>query len=63
MQGGVKTSASFSADGKWMATEKEMDPAQMPEVVRRAIARGYSGYATKERSPWRHPMEPAMKWN
>jgi hypothetical protein len=44
----VEQSANFDATGKWLATEKEIKLADLPQAVRTAIDKDFAGFKIKE---------------
>ncbi|MCB0630132.1 MAG: PepSY-like domain-containing protein [Saprospiraceae bacterium] len=47
-QGGHEMSANFDSDGTWLETEVEMKKAELPDAVKKAIQREFSGYDIEE---------------
>jgi len=45
---GKKMSAAFSAAGIWLETETDIKTKSLPEAVRAAIAKAFSGYEIEE---------------
>ena len=47
---GVKQSASFDQNGKWIETETEIKVSQLPTVVQQSIAKQFAGFKIEEAS-------------